>query len=47
MTLWAQTNSVGAGFNMFIYYTTDGSFPEGAGGVGVGHDAGGGNALRQ
>ena len=36
VTLWAKTNSVGAGFNMFIYYTTDGSYPEGAGGVGIG-----------
>jgi hypothetical protein len=36
VTLWAQTNSVGAGFNMWIYYTTDGSYPEGAGGVGIG-----------
>jgi len=34
--IWAKTNPVGAGFKMFIYYTTDGSFPEGAGGVGTG-----------
>ncbi len=36
ITLWAKTNAVGAGFNMFVYYTTDGSYPEGAGGVGIG-----------
>lgn len=36
LTLWAKTNSVGAGFRMFAYYTTDGSFPEGAGGIGRG-----------
>lgn len=36
ITLWAKTNSVGAGFRMFAYYTTDGSFPEGAGGIGRG-----------
>ncbi len=34
--LWAKTNSVGAGFKMVVYYTTDGSFPEGAGGEGTG-----------
>jgi len=35
--LWAKTNSVGAGYKMFVYYTTDGSyFPEGAAGSGVG-----------
>ncbi|HAV12694.1 MAG TPA: hypothetical protein DCX06_04235 [Opitutae bacterium] len=34
--LWAKTNSVGAGFRAFIYYTTDGSNPEGAGGWGRG-----------
>ncbi|MEO8614512.1 MAG: alpha-amylase family glycosyl hydrolase, partial [Luteolibacter sp.] len=36
ITIWAKTNSVGLGFRMFIYYTTDGSNPEGAGGVGNG-----------
>ncbi|MGJ8650368.1 MAG: alpha-amylase family glycosyl hydrolase [Opitutaceae bacterium] len=36
ITLWAKTNSVGAGFNMFVYYTADGSYPEGAGGIGRG-----------
>ena len=36
VTLWAQTNPVGAGFNMWVYYTTDGSYPEGAGGTGIG-----------
>jgi hypothetical protein len=34
--VWAQTNSVGGGFRMFVYYTSDGSNPEGAGGVGIG-----------
>ncbi len=34
--VWAKTNSVGAGFRMFLYYTTDGTNPEGAGGVGIG-----------
>ncbi|MCX7869567.1 MAG: hypothetical protein N2322_06410, partial [Terrimicrobiaceae bacterium] len=32
ITIWAKCNSVGAGFKMFVYYTTDGSYPEGAGG---------------
>lgn len=36
ISLWAKSNSVGAGFNMVVYYTTDGTFPEGAGGEGVG-----------
>ena len=36
VTLWAKTNSVGAGFRMFVYYTNDGTWPEGAGGVGLG-----------
>ncbi len=36
ITLWAKSNSVGLGFRMFVYYTTDGSFPEGAGGIGLG-----------
>ena len=35
--LWAKTNSVGAGYKMFIYYTTNSSYyPEGAAGSGVG-----------
>ncbi len=34
--IWAKTNSVGAGFKAFVYYTTDGSNPEGAGGWGRG-----------
>ncbi|HEX8077307.1 MAG TPA: hypothetical protein VF511_05790, partial [Chthoniobacterales bacterium] len=34
--VWAKTNSVGGGFQMFFYYTTDGSNPEGAGGIGLG-----------
>ncbi|WP_158279833.1 alpha-amylase family glycosyl hydrolase [Coraliomargarita sinensis] len=36
ITLWAKTNSVGGGYLMHVYYTTDGSFPEGAGGEGLG-----------
>ncbi|MDX6766432.1 MAG: alpha-amylase family glycosyl hydrolase [Candidatus Methylacidiphilales bacterium] len=36
LTLWAKSNSVGAGFKMFVYYTVDGSYPEGAGGIGRG-----------
>lgn len=36
LRIWAKSNSVGAGFKMFVYYTTDGSFPEGAGGIGRG-----------
>ncbi|MFZ4681647.1 MAG: alpha-amylase family glycosyl hydrolase, partial [Terrimicrobiaceae bacterium] len=35
--LWAKVNSVGAGYKMFVYYTTDATyFPEGAGGIGRG-----------
>lgn len=34
--LWGKVNGVGAGFTMVCYYTTDGSAPEGAGGVGLG-----------
>ena len=33
---WCKTNNVGGGYNMYIYYTTDGTFPEGAGGTGLG-----------
>jgi glycosidase len=36
LTLWGKVNSVGAGYKMFVYYTTDGSNPEGAGGAGIG-----------
>ncbi len=36
VNLWVKTNSVGAGFKVVVYYTTDGTFPEGAGGVGSG-----------
>ncbi len=36
IVIWAKSNSVGDGFKMFVYYTTDGSFPEGAGGIGRG-----------
>ncbi len=35
--LWAKVNSVGAGYRMFVYYTTDNTyFPEGGGGQAVG-----------
>ena len=34
--VWAKTNSVGAGFKAYVYYTTDGSNPEGAAGWGRG-----------
>ena len=36
ITLWAKTNSVGSGYHMHVYYTTDGSFPEGAAGDDLG-----------
>ena len=36
ITLWAKSSAVGIGYRMFAYYTTDGSFPEGAGGIGRG-----------
>lgn len=36
LVIWAKSNSVGGGFRAFVYYTTDGSFPEGAGGIGRG-----------
>ncbi|MBX7211499.1 MAG: hypothetical protein K1X78_24550 [Verrucomicrobiaceae bacterium] len=34
--LWAKPNAVGGGYKMFLYYTTDGSNPEGAAGMGAG-----------
>lgn len=35
--LWAKVNSVGAGYRMFVYYTSNGTDdPEGAGGTGIG-----------
>jgi hypothetical protein len=37
IVIWAKTNSgLLGGFKMFVYYTTDGTFPEGAGGIGRG-----------
>ena len=36
ISIWAKPNGVGVGFKMFCYFTTDGSNPEGAGGVGAG-----------
>ncbi|NBB80136.1 MAG: hypothetical protein GVY36_11940 [Verrucomicrobia bacterium] len=36
LTVWAKTNSVGGGYRMIFYYTTDGTNPEGAGGDGLG-----------
>lgn len=34
ITFWVKTNAVGLDYRSFVYYTTDGSFPEGAAGVG-------------
>lgn len=34
IVIWAKSNSVGSGFKAFVYYTLDGSYPEGAGGIG-------------
>ena len=34
--IWAKTNAVGLGYKMYVYYTLDGSTPEGAGGIGRG-----------
>lgn len=36
IVIWAKSNSVGGGYQMRVYYTLDGSFPEGAGGIGRG-----------
>ena len=36
LDFWAKTNSVGFGYRLFVYYTTDSSNPEGAGGAGIG-----------
>ncbi len=36
ISLWAKPNSVGGGFRMYCYFTTDGSNPEGAAGSGAG-----------
>jgi Alpha amylase, catalytic domain/Glycosyl hydrolase family 57 len=36
LRFWAKTNPVGAGLRIFVYYTTDGSNPEGAGPTGIG-----------
>jgi hypothetical protein len=36
IVIWAESNAVGSGFKAFVYYTVDGSFPEGAGGIGRG-----------
>ena len=36
IVIWAKSNSVGGGFQAFVYYTLDGTFPEGAGGIGRG-----------
>ncbi|HEY4281901.1 MAG TPA: alpha-amylase family glycosyl hydrolase [Chthoniobacterales bacterium] len=36
LDFWVKTNAVGFGFRTFVYYTTDGSNPEGAGGSGIG-----------
>jgi glycosidase len=34
--MWVKTNSVGGGYKSFLYYTTDGSNPEGSAGRGAG-----------
>ena len=36
IVIWAKSNSVGNGFKAFVYYTIDGTNPEGAGGIGRG-----------
>ncbi|MGA0848692.1 MAG: hypothetical protein ACO3RX_01960, partial [Chthoniobacterales bacterium] len=36
IVIWAKADQVGDGFKMFVYYTLDGTFPEGAGGIGRG-----------
>ncbi len=36
LQVFAKTNGVGSGFRMFLYFTNDGSNPEGAGGTGLG-----------
>src|SRR5207245_8485339 len=36
ITIWVKSKSVGSGFKSFVYYTTDGSNPEGGGGTGIG-----------
>ncbi len=36
ITIWAKPNSVGPGYRMFVYYTADGTNPEGVGGQGLG-----------
>ncbi len=36
LVVWLKTDNVGLGFRGFLYLTTDGSSPEGAGGYGVG-----------
>lgn len=36
IAVWAKVNVLGLGYRGFLYYTTDGSFPEGAGGIPVG-----------
>ena len=36
IAIWAKPNAVGAGYRAFLYYTTDSTNPEGAGGLGLG-----------
>ena len=36
ITIWGKPNSVGVGWRAWIYYTNDGTNPEGAGGLGLG-----------
>ena len=37
VVIWVKSNSVGGGYRFFVYYTTDGTYPEGAGGIGRGN----------
>ena len=36
VTVWAKSNPVGGGYRMWIYYASDGTYPDGAGGSGIG-----------
>ncbi len=37
VVIWVKSNSVGGGYRFFVYYTTDETYPEGAGGIGRGN----------
>ncbi len=36
ITFWGKPNNVGSGWRAWVYYTVDGTNPEGAGGIGIG-----------